>query len=273
MHLVDGWEKIEGGVKNILTGDKWFGGPHEPLRIEKTFDDFITSMGGQKVSNLLGNNLNFSNADYIFISKKIILELKEIQTEFLSTPRFYQEFNELNIRLYHENPNFKPHLFGGKEKYPDWYVLSYYKIARPPISRILKKANKQIKETKTHFKITSNSGVLLLVNDGFTNIPPLIFINLICDLLINSYSNIDCFVYITVNSYVIINNSDTPSLVWAPLYSEKCESFLHNFINNFGARWRDYIDKFVNFSDKSQTDGCVTDIFRNSQYLSKSEKL
>ena len=264
------WQQLEEGVENIFTGEKWHGGPHELLGVEKTFDNFISEIGGKKISILLSKNPNFPNADYIFESEKIILELKEIQTEFYSTPTFYKEYDKLNKKLYDAYPNFKPYLLGGKENYPDWYITSYYKIARTPIGRILKKANSQIKETKNHFNIRCNSGVLLLVNDGFTNIPPYVFMGLVSDLLVNSYSEIDCFVYITVNSYVILNNTDkTPSLLWVPMYSPTCENTLQEFINNLGGRWREYLDKFIRFTNTPKTEASILEVLGNATYLYK----
>ncbi len=51
---------------------------------------------------------------------------------------------------------------GGENDYPDWFKIEFIRLARPSITRILKKANKQIKETKNIFMSLMQTGYCFL---------------------------------------------------------------------------------------------------------------
>jgi hypothetical protein len=129
--------------------------PHKPIPVEAMWDEFIQTVNGQKISDLLSKSPSFDNADYLFEAEGIVAELKEVVTEFGSSKAFDNGFNRLMERLISEDPSWRPGLFGGNEKYPNWFYPEFVRIFRPPISRILKKANRQIRETKDYFKKSS----------------------------------------------------------------------------------------------------------------------
>ncbi|MEE9639010.1 hypothetical protein PQ616_05565 [Escherichia coli] len=126
----------------------WDIGPHSPLPVEKTFHSFVREFGGCIISDVLPGNPSFENADYSFMDNKIIGELKEIETEFLDQEGAKIKFSKIMEKLLNECPHWKPSLMGGSDYYPDWFKIEFIRLARPGITRILKKANKQIKETK-----------------------------------------------------------------------------------------------------------------------------
>lgn len=97
----------------------WDIGPHEPLAVEATWDEFVQSVGGQRISELLPKSPNFDNADYLFEPEGIVAELKEVKTEFGSGTAFRNGFDGLMKRLVAENPDWKPELFGGSGEYPN----------------------------------------------------------------------------------------------------------------------------------------------------------
>lgn len=226
----------------------WDIGPHDPLPVEETWHQFIRSTNGKVVSDLLPPSPSFDNADYLFVDEKVVAELKEIQTEFLSTEASHKGFEELLERLVREDPKWRPTLFGGNGKYPPWFHTEFVKLARPPISRVIKKANRQLRETKKHFGISTATGVLLLVNDGFTGLAPDLVHALTCDLLVHSYSSIDCFVYLNVNRYVEIAGSNEPKLIWHPTYSNRADDSLTEFIDALGRRWFDFLEPQIGFT-------------------------
>ena len=116
---------------------------------------------------------------------------------------------------------------------------------RPALSRILKKATRQIRATKEHFKITARTGILIFVNDGFTGLEPHFVRALVSDLLTTSYSSIDCFLYITLNRYVEVAGSDIPRLLWMPSYSERAPDSLVLFVDDLGRKWFDFLESKI----------------------------
>lgn len=223
----------------------WDIGPHSPLSVEKTFHSFVRKYGGCVVSDILPGNPSFENADYSFKNNNIIGELKEIETEFLNQENAKIKFTEMMGRLLNERPNWKPSLMGGKNDYPDWFKIEFIRLARPGITRILKKANKQIKETKKHFHVPNANGVLFFVNDGFTGISPFLVQALACEALTHSYSSIDCFLYMTLNRYVELDGSNVPQLIWAPSYSDRADDSFVDFIDNLGRNWFNFLEEKI----------------------------
>jgi hypothetical protein len=220
----------------------WDIGPHDALPIEETWHRFVRSSNGNVVASLLKASPPFENADYLFPDAKVVAELKEVQTEFLATRVSREGFEQLLKRLIREDPQWKPAVFGENGECPSWFQNEFVRLARPPLSRVIKKANRQLRETKRHFGITAATGVLLFVNDGFTGLAPNLVHALACDLLVNSYSSIDCFVYLNVNRYIEIAGSDEPKLIWHPTYSDRADQSLVEFIDALGRRWFDFLD-------------------------------
>lgn len=220
----------------------WEGGPHEPIDVEPSWRDFVRSVGGQVIEDVVPEPRTFENADFLFPSAGVVAELKEIETEFDRSPAFRNGFHSLIGRVMEEDPSWRPLLLGGSGAYPKWFSHELVRLFRPPLSRILKKANRQLRETKEHFKIATSSGMLVMVNDGFTALEPHYVRALACDLLVNSYSSVDCFLYLTVNRYVEIEGSDVPRLLWMPSYSDTAPDSLVNFVDDLGRKWFDFLE-------------------------------
>ena len=228
----------------------WHVGPHAPFLVEDTWNEFVRSNGGRRVADELSKSPNFENADYIFDPPGIVAELKEVITEFGRAHAFQSGYDALMKRLIAENTTWRPMLFGGDEKYPPWFPGEFLRLFRQPIARILKKANRQLRETKEHYGLQGPNGVLILVNDGLTDLSPDLVRSLACDILIHSYTSIDCLVYMTCNRYIEVKGSNVPRLLWAPAYSDKATDSLHQFINDLGRKWRRFLEgKFGPFPD------------------------
>lgn len=249
----------------------WDIGPHDSLPVEATWHEFVRSSNGKIVADFLSHPPSFNNADYFFPNMQIVAELKEIQTEFMASEASRKGFDALLHRLVAEDSQWRPALFGGDGSYPSWFRSEFIRLARPPISRILKKANLQIRETKIHFNISHPTGVLFFVNDGFTGLAPDIVHTLACDLLTNSYSSIDCFVYLTLNRYVELPDSNEPKLLWLPTYSDRADDSLVNFIDALGKKWFEFLEqKIGGFTSQSVTED--RSILRNSKAIALPEK-
>jgi len=214
----------------------WDVGPHDPVDVESIWQEFVRSVDGNVIEDLVRHPRTFENADFLFPAVPAVVELKEIKTEFEKSEAFTKGFELLIYRLIDEDPNWHP-----AGDYPKRFSSEVIRLFRPPLSRILKKANSQIKETKKHFKIGNPTGTLVLVNDGFTALEPHFVQAIACDLLAHSYSSIDCFVYVTVNRCVEVDGSNVPRLLWIPKYSDRASDTLVTFIDDLGRRWFDYL--------------------------------
>lgn len=223
----------------------WEGGPHDSVDAEDTWREFVGSAGGLLVEELIHEPREFENADFLFPSIPVVAELKEVDTEFDRSTAFRTGFLSLIDRVIKEDPGWRPSLVGGCGAYPKWFSREFVRLFRPQISRVLKKANRQIRETKTHFGIRAPTGMLVFVNDGFTALEPHFIRALACDLLTHSFSSIDCFLYMTVNRYVKVAGSDIPRLLWIPSYSDRAPNSLVNFVDDLGRKWYDFLESKI----------------------------
>ncbi|MHB8471342.1 MAG: hypothetical protein ACYDC8_00560 [Gammaproteobacteria bacterium] len=224
----------------------WDVGPHDhPLPVEIAWQEFVRVAGGDMVSSFLPEPRSFENADFIFKKAGVVAELKEVKTEFSASDAFRKGFEELMTRVMVEDPGWKPLLLGGTGNFPTWFNYEFVRLFRPPMSRVLKKANRQLRDTKKHFGIQSATGILLFANDGFTSVGPDLVRALATQLLQHSYSSVDCFVYITVNRYVEVQGSNVPRLIWAPSYSDRAQDSLVTFVDELGRLWFDFLEKKI----------------------------
>lgn len=231
----------------------WDRGPHPPLEIEDTWKNFTRNFGGKILEEELKLPRSFENADFYFPDACCVAELKEIKTDFANSILFNEKYNTLLSKLFRNNPEWRPSLFGGDGKYPQWFLYEYTRLFRPHLQRILKKANNQIRETKDHFKIYTNTGILLLVNDCFISFGPGLIRAITSDILANNYSSIDCCVYLTVNRYIEIPGSNIPRLLWAPSYSDKAPDHLVDFVNSLGSAWFRHLETLIGPFTQSDT--------------------
>ncbi|MBD2655434.1 hypothetical protein H6G45_18525 [Synechocystis sp. FACHB-383] len=225
------------------------------LPTEKIFDRFVQNIEGQKISNIISEAPSFQNADYVFRNGNVIAELKTLQTDFGVTNSFKDKHIKLLQNYISDNRMPFSAIFHNTER-PKEYSKDLLRLFRPPLCRILKKANKQIKETKKELSLENNSGIILLVNDGFISLEPRFIISIICEILSHSYSSIDAFVYLTLNHYVDIPGNHYANLLWIPAYSQRASNSLVDFVNKLGSQWFNflaYIPHVVHLRLKSST--------------------
>lgn len=60
-----------------MPSSRW-NGPHTPLPVEATWSDFVRSVGGEVVEDLVPEPRTFANADFLFREQGVVAELKEI---------------------------------------------------------------------------------------------------------------------------------------------------------------------------------------------------
>jgi hypothetical protein len=123
--------------------------------------------------------------------------------------------------------------------------------ARKTIDRTIYHANKQIKATKEILSMQDSKGLLLICNDGNYLLPHLHFIGLICNILENKYadSDIDGFVYFTVNQVSRSQDDEFDHRLWYPVYG-KIEDTFCDFVNDIGTAFNnEYFPKITGIMD------------------------
>jgi hypothetical protein len=208
------------------------------IATETYINRFITSVEGRQVSDLLPNTEE-ENADYIFEQYDIIIELKTIYTEFEKTGAFAKK----KLRLYQEIT--QTYSFGEiirqEEKARLAILRGKLENYRSPLSRITKKANRQIRATKKTLNRPNARGVLWLVNDGFRDLGVETLLGLLGRILNGANHEIQALIYVT-NHYVHIPGNDYANLLWVPLYADADDDDLPEFVNWLGEQWIKFIE-------------------------------
>ena len=218
--------------------------PHHPIPhidVEPEFDECVSSIGGQRVAEIVGHSPNFRNADYIFADDVVVAELKCLEEdkgrdEALKEKvhRLYNQYfdtGKTDLIIYGEveiNANDVSEDFGRD-------IMELY---RRPIQRVIKTANKQIRQTKIHLNLNEYYGVLLLVNDGHELLSPAQVHWIIANTFKrNSYSSIDLVIFFTVNLLAYHESFQDDLLVWSEWGRADHEMCSEEFLTKLRTAW------------------------------------
>ena len=228
--------------------------PHKPVVIEGTLNEFIVSCGGDLVSSLVGPSPGFENADYVFERDQVIIELKSIETDWPMDATFGREIKDLWLRFQLLGKVSNEDLETGRDV-PGEVRRPFLNLLKKPLKRILKKANRQIRQTRARLGRDHDSGLVLVVIDGMLTVSPKYIIGLISEILIHDYSSISAFVVLTVNEYVSLQGDDVARLLWVPTYHEAAPNSLVDFVDELGRKWFAFLELKVGaFGDYAETE-------------------
>jgi hypothetical protein len=194
------------------------------LADEPHWNEFVAEFGGELVAPLI-KRAGVQNADYLFREQRVIAELKILQTEF---------FDPLLIRIGQAAAKL---IQDPTDEAFDLFERFLVSTLEAPLKRIIKKANRQIKETKGVLGLPNHRGIILCINDGFVGIPPSIVSEIIFGMLKgSSYTNTRCIVYLT-NHLVKFADDDEPALLWWTQYNGRPPEDLMMFVDKLGEEW------------------------------------
>lgn len=176
--------------------------PLPQFSVEDLLEKVIKKVGGSLVSELLPKNRDRdSNADYVFQQYGVIGELKRLERDQGDNPDMAAKRNALYQKWISERRAGVPIAYGRAvldiRKLPASCANEIISLYREPIARRIRKANEQIKSTRTMLKMPDAIGLLFLAQDGDYSIGPDAILNLAARCLKgNRFSGIDdviCF--------------------------------------------------------------------------------
>jgi hypothetical protein len=158
-----------------------------PKITESFIDKVIAKVGGRR---LKGNEKREGvlNADYLLPGA--VLELKIIEEEGLEKRSRQDKVKKLLT----DNYILPKEVDIDIKRIPDEIKPEYRKILSGPIKTAVKKAAKQIKETRVQLKRELDLGILLAVNNGYASLPHDEFENLVLSTARRDTSQIDFIV-------------------------------------------------------------------------------
>src|SRR6266404_4473987 len=207
------------------------------IAVEPSFDNFVLQFGGELVRNLIPNLNPPKNADYVFRSPLVVAELKCVERSAF-TEDDHQKLQGLAMKWM--NDGLIPRVFGTRQielrNVPAPCQREWLNLLKAPWKKKLALANDQIKRTKMTLKLSDARGILFLVNDARSWMPPYDAMNLITRVLQakkddgrNVYSHLDWIVYFSVNARVIKDGVGWN--FWIPGYRTKDEPNISGFLD------------------------------------------
>lgn len=180
--------------------------PHLP--IEPLFDDIVRRCSGRRIDEQLSSSPNFNNADYLFEQANVIAELKEIQSDLSA-----DEDLKLKLGEIHHKHRGRLGEFSGKiniriDLLPQDIQNEMLLVLQRRLETPIKKAAKQIKETKSFLTIRDAGGLLILVNDNSTFLTPQLAHFFLSRILSRYHSSINHIIYCSVN--MLLKNKEEP---------------------------------------------------------------
>lgn len=207
---------------------------------ETYVDQFITFAGGKRITEILGENIQSDNADYFFQSDEVIIELKILKTDFLKSNAHKMKAAQ---NEYLKTAKITPGMILGTDKnYPKELFDAHFVILRDALQKVTKKANKQIKNSKTLLNASDAKGIVIFLIDGFYSISPFLTVELLHEPVSRQFSAINAFVFLTFRRKVTLDLGDGPFdyFVFQPRYKSGYPESLPNFIDWLGSRWFEY---------------------------------
>ena len=212
----------------------------QPLDPESLMGQAIRAADGQRVTELVGVNPSFDNADYVFPEDNIVAELKSLEKDFLSDPAAGDKMHELYNRWLDEGKDV-PFIYGAGVLRTDQIPVE---CARELIgifknkfeSAVLRKANRQIRETKENLNHPDAVGLLLLSNEGNFAFDPAMVAHVLFHSLGSKFSSIEHVIFFSANLRVQTASS-APAPLFASIRLPNRRQPTPEFLKRLGSRW------------------------------------
>lgn len=141
------------------------------IDVEQAFADCVEEMGGQVLDRTLSDaEKRFSNADYFFPQDNVVADLKCLREDIMSKPEFARQASEMHARWVAEGrvaPPRTSRVVLNPRELPDECAREFVELFKKRLEfSTIKKANKQLRETKKRLGAADAEGLLLLANDG-----------------------------------------------------------------------------------------------------------
>jgi len=217
--------------------------------LQDIVDPFVRGLGGELVSEIVGNESPISSADYLFQHHNVLAELKSLQEE-----SFNESLREkLGERMAEWLRRSRIVVFGttridSNRLTPDCQREMNDLIASHLQNNVVRKANRQIRSTKQSLQMPNAKGLLWVASDGNVDLPPntvWLLLNRILQKKTDSgepqYSNIHALAYFSPRMLVALPGSSQPAQFWLSGVRNNDDKELSAFLGELCEAWRRYL--------------------------------
>lgn len=221
--------------------------PH--IDVEAEFDKCVSAAGGQRVSEIVGQSPNFNNADYIFSKSCVVAELKCLEENQGRSENLKEKIHKL-YNQYVNDGKTNLIIYGEVEveanQVSENFAREVLELYRKPIQGVIKKANKQLRQTKEQLKLDDYFGLLLLVNDGHEFLSPDQVKWVLSNTLSRGgYSSINGVIFFTVNMTARHPDYEDDLLIWATMDRPKSPKLADSFSDELKSAWFAHFQSLV----------------------------
>lgn len=194
----------------------------------------MARVGGVRVTAEV-KSPGFDNADYLFREAGVIAELKVLELDRSRDKNTQTKVQNLYDTWIH-NREPVPLIFGkarlSTTNLPAEQAWQLVNIFREPVRQALKKANKQIKETKEHFGLPDAKGLVLLVNESNVALEPGPMAQMIWQILDSQrLSGITSLVYLTINLHASAPWTPVKTRLWVVMERSETDGVSEAFLD------------------------------------------
>lgn len=238
--------------------------PH--IDVEESVRQVVRAMGGRVLADSLPKDPGFDNADFVFDQEKVILELKCFEDDNVFSEANQTKARDLWTRWY------RKHLVAGPVPNEfDWKKLShthqieFIALHTRSIQGAVRKANRQIRETRAHLGLTGYQGMLMAANNGITSVPPPWVIEGIrLNVQRHHYTEIRHFIFFTANMVVAGSDRRTVHFPWVNFDLHEDGSMNTDLTDRLAAAWRERHRQLLGVPLKDDLPLALGDFFKTA---------
>jgi hypothetical protein len=209
------------------------------IDVEREFNAVVRSFGGLVLSDVLKGSPSFSNADYIFTEQKVVAELKCLTDDNIHSAQSDKRLDDLWQQWKSAGKVTEDSVHDAYwNRMPKDLQAQLFKVCSRPIWKRIQKANKQIRETKMHYKLDDHRGLLLIVNDGKLSFSPAATIHATQMALQSDFRQIREFVFFTVNLFSEMKGVRVPASFWIYFHMDEPRPEVEELATKLGEAWR-----------------------------------
>ena len=217
--------------------------------LQSIVDPFVKGIGGELVSELIGNNNPPSSADYLFRDHNVIAELKALENDSFGEPyraklgNLIADWHRRGLLLVYGTQRINIRQLSPVCQ-KEWLDV----IGRPLQKNVLAAANSQIRKTKELLKLPSAKGLLWVASDGNEDLQPNDVWIMMCRLLQKTreggtpqHSNIHALAYFSPRMLVELPDSRRPAQFWFSGARQPDDQEMLAFLQLLSDAWPKYV--------------------------------
>jgi hypothetical protein len=217
--------------------------------LQSIVDPFVKCIGGELISELVGNNNPPSSADYLFRHHNVIAELKALQADSFGDPFC----RKLGDRMANWHRDGRLMVYGtaridSKRLMPECQNEMFDVMAEPLQKHVVNAANTQIESTKKVLNMPDAKGFLWVASDGNADLQPDAVWFLLNRILqkkhengVPRFSNIHGLAYFSPRMLVERPQSKQPTLFWFSGSRQPQDQQMASCLNDLCGAWPQYV--------------------------------